>query len=449
MRNIAAFLPLFLLLGSGLCQAQSKSSAQQAFSLAEEAHKATPANYRSPLDALRRLKPDPSDQLGENMFYQAMMTYQSFAGNYDSALYYADMRYQRHLAGMTLKEPNTAFLSGMSIRVAKDVLLREIREHQVVMMNEAHHLPSHRAFVLNLLDDLQKQGFHHLAMETLSADQLSPMLERGYPLYESGFYQREPLFGELMRQALKKGFKLVAYESETPCPPSQGKDRSFCNRFRDSIQAVNLARWVQNNPDEKLFVYAGYSHIYESTKDEWIHMAQFFQQMTGIDPLTIDQTLMNEHQEPRLEDPRYAALTAARSIQVPVVLQQQGSSWSHSDEVDITVFHPRYSKRSSIIPRYQDKSNRPGFYLLHNQRRPILLSRQPGQTPFPSELIPANTHMILAYYKGEEGNRIPADVVELKKDQPETILFLYPAAYEIVYLNEQGERILFRDMVIR
>lgn len=438
---------LVLLLAGGMCLAQTK--AQQAFSLAADAHELAPANYRLPLDTLRRIKPDPDDRMGENAYYQAMMTYQSFAGNYDSAIYYSDKRFHRNLADMSKQEPNRAFLSGMSIRVAKDMMLREMRGHQVVMINEAHHLPSHRAFMLNLLDDLYQQGFRHLAMETLSAKDTSELHQRGYPLYESGFYQREPLFGELMRQALKKGFKLVAYEAELECPPAQGKDRFFCNRFRDSIQAVNLARWVQKHPQEKLFVFAGYSHIYESSEDEWTRMAQFFQKMTDIDPLTIDQTLMNEHHESKLEDPRYAALTESRNIQVPVVAVQNGSVWSHSSEVDMTVFHPRYSKRASIIPRYQDKSNRPGFYLLHNQRRPILMSLQPGQSAFPSELIPANTSMILAYYKNETGNRIPADVIELKKDQSETILFLYPGSYEVEYLNQKGKRIFFRDMVIK
>jgi hypothetical protein len=444
MKHIAGILAL--LFTSGMCLAQSK--AQQAFLLAADAHAGSPANYQTPLDTLRRIKIEPTDRLGEDAFYQAMMTYQSFAANYDSALYYADKRYHHKLANMNEQEPNRAFLAGMSIRVAKDMLLREMRSHQVVMINEAHHLPSHRAFMISMLNDLQRLGFRHIAMETLSAKDTSALHQRGYPLYESGFYQREPLFGEFMRQALKRGFKLVAYESEQECPSATGKDPFFCNRFRDSIQAVNLARWVQRHPEEKLFVFAGYSHVYKSSENEWTRMAQFFQKMTDIDPLTIDQTLMNEHQEPKLEDPRYAALTESRNIQVPVVAVQNGQAWSHSSEVDITVFHPRYSKRTSIIPRYQDKSNRPAFYMLHNQRRPILLSREPGKTPFPSELIPASTRMILAYYKNETGQRIPADVIELKKDQPESILFLYPGSYEVEYLNGDGKRIFYREMVI-
>ena len=449
-KNSFIFLCLiFITFTEGALTAGAQTKAMQAFSLADSVHKANPANYRAPLDALRKIKPSAADEQEKSLYNQAMMTYQSFIGNYDSALYYADKSFYPKLEQVKNGRSDSSFVKENYFRNALTVLPGKLEPHRVVMLNEAHHIPAHRTFAIALLDELYKQGFRHLALETLSAKDSVQINKRRYPNQESGFYQREPLFGELMRQALKKGFTLIAYESEQECKPIEGKDPYYCNRFRDSIQAQNLARWVKKNPGKKLFVYAGYSHINESTENEWIYMAEFFKKFTGINPYTIDQVQMSERSVPKVEDPRYRALTDMKNIQAPMVAYVEDTVWSHSKQVDVTVFHPRYLNKKGSLPRYQIKNNRPDFYLLHNQRRPLMVTQQPEQKNFASEVLPDGTRMIMAFYQKEEGNRIPADVVELKKGQTDTILFLYPGAYDVVYLNERGERIMSRPMVIR
>ncbi len=442
-------LSLFCFLSFFAITAGAQSPAQQAFSLSQEAMEASPANYRAPLDSLRKIQAAADDPLGVNIHSQAMATYQSFAGNYDSALYYYDKAFKPRLEKKQAPKIDSAFVRNSYLRNALTALPVKLAQHQVVMINEAHHVPSHRAFAINLLDELHRQGFRHIAFETLYAKDTALLKQRGYPVHESGFYQKEPLFGELMRQALKKGFTLLAYESEVKCTPSPAKDPRYCNRFRDSIQAQNLARWIQKNPEQKLFVYAGYSHVYENTEDTWIRMAEFFRQFTGINPLTIDQEHMSERTDSSMEDQRYRAVTLMKNIQAPMVAYVEDTIWSYSSKVDITVFHPRYLNKTSALPHYQVKHKRPDFYMLHNQRKPILITKEATRTRFSSELLPANTSMIQAFYQKEEGNRIPADVVELQKDQAEAILYLYPGAYEIVYLNEKGKTIMARPIEIK
>ena len=105
--------------------------------------------------------------------------------------------------------------------------------------------------------------------------------------YKTGHFATEPVAGELIRQALELGFKLVAYEDP------QAKKHSPTER--DSIQALNIARILKQDPEAKIFVYAGYGHIAEkSTTPDFIPMGMAFKRMTGIDPLTIDQTDMTE-----------------------------------------------------------------------------------------------------------------------------------------------------------
>ena len=427
----------------------AQSRAIQVIERADSAQKVNPANYRVPLDTLRNFRPSQAEVNDNSFYYQVLATYHSLAGNYDSALYYFDKPYETGIAQSAAKKTDEAFVKDNYFKNALSVLPKKLEQHKVVMLNEAHHIPAHRAFAISMLDELYRQGFRHIALETLSYKDTAQINKRGYPVQESGYYQKEPLYGELMRQALRKGFKLVAYESEVECPSAEGKDPFYCSRFRDSIQAQNLARWVKRNPGKKLFVYAGYDHIHEQPKQEWKHMAQFFREQTGINPYTIDQAQMMERFSPQIEDPRYAALTNLKNIQFPMVAYVDDTLWSHSNKVDVTIFHPRYQKKSGSMPRYAIKADRPDFYLLHNQRKPILITREPEKNRFSSELLPEGTSMIMAFYKNESGNRIPADVVELKKGQAETILFLYPATYEVVYLNEKGKLLMSRPMVIK
>lgn len=441
---------LFLMLGGCLAlPATAQKKPEEAFRLASEAHEANPDNYRAPLAAIRSIPtPAESDPM-KGIYYQAMATYHAFAGSYDSALYYFDKPYAAMLKKSNGKGTDEAFVKASEFKNALAALSKSFETEQVVMLNEAHHNPAHRAFALNLLNDLYKQGFRHLALETLESLDTAQLSKRSYPVQETGFYQREPLFGELIRQAIKKGFSLIAYEARQECTPPSGNDSFYCNRFRDSLQAVNLARWVKKNPGEKLFVYAGYDHIHEQPNKEWKHMAEFFNEFTGLDPFTIDQVQMSERSIQQLEDPRYRALIKLKNIQSPVVALADDTLWSHTSKVDVTVFHPRYLQKTGPMPRFASKADRPDFYLLHNNRKPVLLSNNSKIQRFSSEALPEGTSMIMAFYQNESGNRIPADVVELKKEQAEAILFLYPATYDLIYLNKEGQLLMSRPLVIK
>ena len=81
--------------------------------------------------------------------------------------------------------------------------------YKVIMLNEAYNKPLHRAFAYSLLDILYNRGFRYLAMEMLNP---MPDQELTKLTYKTGHFATEPVAGELIRQALELGFKLVAYE---------------------------------------------------------------------------------------------------------------------------------------------------------------------------------------------------------------------------------------------
>jgi len=104
---------------------------------------------------------------------------------------------------------------------------------------------------------------------------------RGYPLLASGGYTKDPVFAEIIREALRLGFRLVPYD-----PFHAEHDQAQ----REQTQADNLACVFKANPKARLLVIGGFSHIDEGESkrvpDRGM-MARRFRKATGIDPLTV------------------------------------------------------------------------------------------------------------------------------------------------------------------
>lgn len=124
----------------------------------------------------------------------------------------------------------------------------------LVMINEAHTEPVTRALVYQMLSLLRRQGYTILAMEALYDHEIARSIDaRGYPLDDRAafYYLREPIEGEVLREARRLGFRLVSYETETT-------ERDA----REAGQAANLAAIMEAHPGAKVFVVAGHDHVY-------------------------------------------------------------------------------------------------------------------------------------------------------------------------------------------
>jgi hypothetical protein len=392
----------------------AQSDAYQAFNIAFKSLEEDPENYLAPLLALEGIEYDSNDPMAQGTMAQALMTYYSFAGDYEKTLEASRSRFGPGRAEAPA-EYDLDFLNNHQFVDAKEHILKVADERQVIMINEAHHLPHHRAFVYGLLEDLYQKGFRYFALETLSDPNIN---EQGFPDLNSGFYSKEPLFGEMMREALRLGYTLIHYENEQECDRQQSADRFFCNTFRDSIQALNLKQRVMDqDPDGKLFVYAGYSHIDKSSKNSWKKMAQFFQEMTGIEPYCIEQTRLNEQGHLAYEGKIYQTVADKVTQGAPVVAFEDGAPYTQSPLVDISLFHPR----SKMI------NDRPDFYTLGGKKKAFDLKKwnvREGQ-------------LVQAFYVGEKGDRIPADQFIVKTGNES--LFLFPGSYELVIRSAEGE----------
>jgi hypothetical protein len=251
--------------------------------------------------------------------------------------------------------------AGLRARAALPLLAAVADTAQVIMVNERHHAASDRLLTLQLLPVLWTKGFRYLALETLASGD-SGLSHRGYPLEQTtGYYTDDPVFGEVMREALRLGYRIVPYESD----PSQEDTLDGLNRNqrRDSIQALNLFRNIfRGDPHAKVLVHAGYAHIQKAFTTHWWPMAAYFRKLSGIDPVTADQTELSERSAPEYESPAFRiAIGSGLLGTVPIVLvDSAGRSYRPDDQpVDFEVLSPRTT---------QDHG-RPSWMALSGRRR--------------------------------------------------------------------------------
>jgi hypothetical protein len=216
---------------------------------------------------------------------------------------------------------------------------------RVVMVNERHHATSDRLLTLELLPILWQKGYRYLAAEAFNWDD-TLMNRRPYAAAGiTGGYVDEPVFGEIVREARRLGYTLVPYEME----PSQNAATDSLNpqQRRDRAQARNLNdRIFRVDPKAKVLVHAGYAHIKERADSTWSPMAAYLCELTGIDAVTVDQTMLGEMNEPAKEHPVYRAAQAARLVgKRPVILVDGAGRALHpaTFDVDFQVLTPRTS----------------------------------------------------------------------------------------------------------
>jgi len=228
-------------------------------------------NYLLPLFTLKGIKKNYDTSRINNFFSQALNTYKSFAGVENKNMFLNSETTIASLKTVPYLKNNEA----------KDVLLRKISKSQVVMFNEAHLYPRQRFLVSSLLDTLYKLNFKVLALEAIVKE---PEKNVTYPNLQTGFYVREPQMANLIRHAISLGFRIVAYE-----------DTLENSNGREITEAENLFNsTLKKNPSEKIIVLAGVQHIEENTllnRKRW--MASYFKQFSGVNPLTINQTALD------------------------------------------------------------------------------------------------------------------------------------------------------------
>ncbi|MCB0687872.1 MAG: hypothetical protein KDC53_15155, partial [Saprospiraceae bacterium] len=226
------------------------------------------------------------------------------------------------------------FLDGSQCFSAKEYIVQAARNYHYTLINEAHYSSQHRKFTTTLVQPLWDIGYRYLALEALSSKD-TDLVERGYPLKTSGYYINDPTFGEMLRKALKIGYKVIAYDS------SIGTDENL----RDSTQAERIyAQTYAKDHLGKVLVHAGYGHIWETGDSHYSPMGAKLKGIFGMDILTIDQEQMTPYLEGKLSHPYWLSANKIFNFERPIVLvDSAGNSVLSSTclgSIDIQVYHP-------------------------------------------------------------------------------------------------------------
>jgi hypothetical protein len=363
------------------------------------------------------------------IFGQYLSWFQTFIGDYDGAA--ASFSIAQPAQGDDAPSP----LGGeYQARPAADVILEMTKDRKAVFFNEAHSAPITRTLTIELLTKLREQGFNYFAAETLYRTD-KDMQQRGYPTPDSGFYVNEPLYGEMVRTALKLGFKIVPYDVEN----------AGAGDARELAGAQNLYHVFKADPQAKLVVNAGFAHIQKSGKYLGGNsMAEFFQKMSGIDPLCVEQTMLVPHALADRNHPYYTAVVKSQSLTRPTVFVSGDKAWTlKPKQYDISVFFPSTSS----------SQQRPAWANLGGLRMKYSLNGELCRGQFPC--------LVEARYADEHDDAVAADRALLSVPQdsnalehqvtvhevPPSRLFLRPGKYRLT-ATDGSNRVLGASEIV-
>lgn len=366
----------------------------------------TVAEVIQPLDLKYKYSFEIEEDLDTNQQpwkYQNAATNYSFIGNDESVFrhFYRDYPVRKPMSDHELD----SFMNLYHLVDAVEYILKQSQSEQVVIINEAHHKPKHRVFTRSLLQGLYDQGFRHLGLEALSNIMVSDssLNERKVPHFSTGYYIMESQFGNLVREALDIGYTLFPYEGE-----GNGKPREI-------NQAKNITAFMEKHPGEKILIHCGYQHAQEGAIKGWEKaMAGRLMEYTGINPLTINQTIYDNRYDTSYMSPLHQRLNLTKPM---VLLDSNEMSFlgtSDTSGFDIVVFHEK-----------NRKTHGRNTWLQYSGNQWVKISLE--------DLKMDKPYFILAYPEGNDVSKaIPVDMLELEPKTKNCHLVLKPGKYRVI-----------------
>lgn len=338
----------------------------------------------------------------------------SFAGHARQAT--AIMESQAGVMGMDTTRYER-FRSDFHPASAVASLLAHAEDHEITIINEAHHEPRHRVFTRSLLQGLYDRGYRHFGLETLAAfGAVDSLLHAGnYTGLKQGYYTRDPQFAAMVKDAARIGFHLFGYEQSGTGSP----------KLRELGQMRNIMAYRADHPEGKLLLHVGYSHAHEGELGgRWEKaMAQRLADTTLLDPLTINQTSFREMSTVAQERFEYKN---APVNEPSVFVNKSGEHWNFGDGVrwfDRYVFHPRTTY----------SHGRPD-YVFASEQQPVIIDF--------SDISGAGPYLVQAYRTEDDmAKAVPRDVIETT-GKDEKSLALKTGDYQLLVTLPGGEQFI-------
>lgn len=307
--------------------------------------------------------------------------------------------------------PDPMWAKRISASVPRDAMAEIVaraRLTNIVILNEAHNSPRDRAFALRVARALRPLGYKTLAAETFdnnppeSGISRTDQLKRdGFVRFNTGSYTIDPVFARFVREALAMGYEPVAYEQ------TKAQDRPASGiPEREQAQAENLmAKIFSTRPHEKVLIFVGHGHLAELPGRHGELMGARLKRMSGVDPLTIDQTNVTDLSSSARDAYAIAAARIGRNSTAffeganPLILGTLAGS------VDLQVIHPR---RAYV-------SGRPEWLAALGGKRMLV----------PQRLMPAKgRRLIQVFAANAPSDAVPLDQVLVNAGSPRPALFV-------------------------
>lgn len=312
---------------------------------------------------------------------------------------------------------------GAVVRPAIAEIVRRARRTSIVILNEAHYSPRDRAFALEVARALRPLGYRYLAAETFNqsweggpSPAIARLVADRVVTRSTGYYVLDPVFAGYVNEALRLGYEPVAYES-TQAQNARGTGM----QPREDGQAENLQAFLRQHPGAKILVHVGHGHVNEVPQrnedgSQTFMMAARLKQLTGIDPLTIDQITLSDLQ-PAMRDAFPLAAAKLRGRAGVLFEGDRPSLLGKTAGTDLQVVHPARAYRYG---------------------RPTWLAALGGRpVAVPTALLPrTGERLIQAFDASSPADAVPLDQVLVTAGKPVPKLML-PRGVRVRYATQQ------------
>jgi hypothetical protein len=373
----------------------------------------------------------------KSTYLEMMILLQTYVSDYEESYRYENILLEstpsyKRIREMYAKDITVSPVADYRMLDALDAIESVADQHQVIMINEEHRTSFHRASTLQLLRRLYAKGFRYFAAETIYAED-ADLQKRAFPTQNSGFYTADPVYADVIRAALKLGYKIVPYESMDADCRSPENNPEFCNDQRERGQAQNLYdRILKTDPQARIFVHVGRGHNSKAAgSKEFNFMGYYFKQITGIEPFTIDQLRFSERRISALEHPLYRYLTKQNTLQKPSVFQSPGSEFYNLGlGYDMVIFHPRLSY----------KNGRATFLEMNGERKAEKINLKKLKLKSKNQIYSENKPVLIqAFYAQESTDAVPIDQIVIYPNQKIPVLMLPVGSFRIRAIDETGK----------
>ena len=300
---------------------------------------------------------------------------------------------------------------------AIEAIVAAARTKRVVLINEAHHVPMHRAFAHKLAIELRKIGYTYLAAETFQERDEGRTM-KGYVNAGFGYYTQDPVYADFVNQTMADGWNIVSYEAS---PESMTGTPAEQMEARERVQARNLVeRIFSKDKEAKVLIFVGYGHLYKSTlPNGMVMMGAHLRQITNLDMLHVDQTVFYAHPDRSAEHPLYETLLSKPHANAPFVLRTRDRGHvilgMAKDYVDMHVVFPRYAMRHGR-PEWLE----------------TLAARRPHDIPL--AMLPVTGRRLIQAYRISGGvDAIPSDNVLVEAGKPVPKLMLPKGEFRFAF----------------